>query len=1079
MNITNNTRTIIIVVICMFSNLLVFSQVRQAVKIIDIETKKPVSNMVIEFVNAEKAVTNKFGIAIVEDTISNIGDKLFFKDINSSEYRYYSVDFKNKDYESFYVKDTLLYYVIKNDTYNKLYSSLKKGLYLDMHNNYSKLLNNYTDSLPGNTNVLSDIYSILNNGVYNSLSSIHQSVNEILSLKYIFEKNKPIQEAIGKIEKGEVFNAIKGLEESIDIKNNYKSNTDLEKIYFFLKIIDLDSEYNNKTDLKPYYISLIEGDYHKKDAYYDYLFYLMDRDEKDEFEKIYTQGYNLYKNSFQNYWYLRIRSIYSYSVENDLEKSIQFSNQIIDTLLERNKKWNNIYDDIIASQYNTNALIYSNAQDYENAYKMKEKAIDYILRFDDNDLEYKNNQLSNWYFNLLYFYNQTSKDTSLINITYNKAIQTSKDAFKNPNYDFEYLLNLSEYVLSEDDKDIELIDNLKLMAKEYSKDYPYFFSHTYYRLSNLKAFKEYSIDNDLEKLDKEIDNSIKILDSLNTILPYVYSFEYVSINKLRASIAVEMENNELKVERMKNIVRLCEEYMAFDSLNYSYDLADYAIPLAENYYSKEDYKTAEQYYLKAERGLKILSSLDSSYYYQLGSHYNAMGDAYLHQEEYDKAIEIYNRSMELEDKVLLSQKEYYNKILGNAYFFRGDAKRAKEDYKSALEDYIIADNHFQKSLLVDTTTLLVLGELEIARGFTFYTIGQKQEAEKSFKKSVDYFEKGVKGIIFNKYITALNLLIEIYKENNDVDNFLINKNKLIKVYDDYSKLNYSYAYNYIETTNELANLYSKAKDSKTSMDYYRLGLNKALQLEEIGAEVKKTKLGLLFNIGDKEMDNMLLDSAAIHFKEALEINKICFMDTAYAIYVQNNKEIYEKLGITYCMIGDNNQDEKYSYQDGKAYLLKAVESLEEMNFAESDKSVYNMSNLNFILGQINSNLGQSLEAEKSYKRAISLLLPLSLKDNYDLNGDMQKYHIYLGRLYMDKMDNDQRAREMFIQANLYYNNMSSENKNYYLEEYINTLDNLLLIEMNKEDSQDKNTIKILKKDKKKAEKRLKKNLKKS
>src|SRR5690554_7424450 len=117
------------------------------------------------------------------------------------------------------------------------------------------------------------------------------------------------------------------------------------------------------------------------------------------------------------------------------------------------------------------------------------------------------------------------------------------------------------------------------MAKEYSKDYPYFFSHTYYRLSNLKAFKEYSIDNDLEKLDKEIDNSIKILDSLNTILPYVYSFEYVSINKLRASIAVEMENNELKVERMKNIVRLCEEYMAFDSLNYSYDLADYAIAL--------------------------------------------------------------------------------------------------------------------------------------------------------------------------------------------------------------------------------------------------------------------------------------------------------------------------------------------------------------------------------------------------------------------------------------------------------------------------------------------------------------------
>lgn len=356
---------------------------------------------------------------------------------------------------------------------------------------------------------------------------------------------------------------------------------------------------------------------------------------------------------------------------------------------------------------------------------------------------------------------------------------------------------------------------------------------------------------------------------------------------------------------------------------------------------------------------------------------------------------------------------------------------------------------------------------------------QKQEAEKSFKKSVDYFEKGVKGIIFKKYITALNLLIEIYKENNDVDNFLINKNKLIKVYDDYSKLNYSYAYNYIETTNELANLYSKAKDSKTSMDYYRLGLNKALQLEEIGAEVKKTKLGLLFNIGDKEMDNMLLDSAAVHFKEALEINKICFMDTAYAIYVQNNKEICEKLGITYCMIGDNNQDEKYSYQDGKAYLLKAVESLEEMNFAESDKSVYNMSNLNFILGQINSNLGQSLEAEKSYKRAISLLLPLSLKDNYDLNGDMQKYHIYLGRLYMDKMDNDQRAREMFIQANLYYNNMSSENKNYYLEEYINTLDNLLLIEMNKEDSQDKNTIKILKKDKKKAEKRLKNNLKKS
>lgn len=1060
------------VFIFVITNLQLFAQVNQVVRILDIQTQKPIENIDVLFVNAPKSVSNENGIAVIESKINKIGDFLLIKYIGNSKYDFYSKDKNCIGKLTRFSNDTINLFVIEKEKYNQKYNELFKVFFDDYYNFYSSNVKSHVDSLQKYPLALHSTYEVLGSNIYSNLSGMRNITNFIINNIFLFNP-KNIEESYKEILLGNNQRAFSIIENKIDLKLPNDNLDNLDDIYYYLQILNIDNDYLSKIDLTPYYNKLIESNYMGLEPYCDYMYYLIDKKEYEEFNKVYDNAIDKYYDPSIDYKFKRLREqlyINPKGKENDAVKTAEL---IIEDLNERNKTSDFIYKDIIAYQYDFLSKVYLNLNDTTKSIQAKEKCIDTYKEYNDFDTIYKNYYLSTLCSDLIYLYSQKKTDENKINDLYNQVIKYTDLANSEGKYEFEYFVIWTDYVLSQEKKDINILAKLKSIAEKYAKLYPVYFQKELYRIDLAYALEEFKNDNNNEKLKENLDEVQKILDTLNKVLPNVYLDQYVVLNKYRKSIAYDMKDDESRIAYSKNIIELCQNNMKYDSINYSYDLADNSISCAEYYYSKGDFDISKNYYVIGEKALEILSKYDNKYLYRLGSHYNSMGDAYLQLKQYDKAIETYSKAIDLKDKINEDQKKYYDKEIGNSYFFIGDAKKAQKEFKESLKFFDKANKLFDKALLLDTTIYLSLGELEISKAISYYSLDKKEKAKESLQKSISYFEKGVKGFIFRKYITALSMLNEIYKGENDLSNYIKTKEKLFDVYKEYSKYDSDYDSEVISNANDLAKIYSKLDNPKISYNYYLISYSKLKEKENKGEDVKSQYLSVLYLLAEKEINLDLADSAIAHLKESLIINEKSFKDTAIVIYQNNNKEIYKKLSIAYCIKGDNSE-EIYPYQDAEKNIIKAIEALESNSKADDASDSYSMSYLQFLRAQINYNLEQYLQAEECYKKSISLLISLMKEHKDYVEGDLFKYNIFLGKLYLNKLEYISKAKEQFVQSNIYYEQMSDKNKNIYLEEYLDSIDGLLDILIDNEKSKDQVEIDKLLSIKKKVSKQIEK-----
>ena len=1048
-----------------------YSQTRQVFKTLDVITKKPLKDIRISVFGEEDAFSNAQGIAVIESTRKNYGDGFFVDEISNKKYKFYSYHHKYAGVPNVYNKDTMILYMIDRELMDAEFETYFHVLQTYSYNKYVEFIKSHTDSLPEYPEALKNIYPVLYSGAFKAQNSIRQDVNGLLNNNFIAE-SRHIPKAMEMIREGRVEDGIIYVYENIDLSRNDKANLDL--IDFFLLNYDI-VDLTDSIDLGPYYQALIDNDYNLFFNSENYLYSLIYKEDHKEYNRIYENLYNKFGNSFFDYRLKRLSSVHALLVEEDFEKALRLADETLEILNKRASKEEVDYGDRISDIYVLKSMFYENNNDIPKAIEMRRKSIEAYEGYSERATSYKHNLLAHNYIDLTNLYEQINTQDNSSNIEYalGKALDYILLIEKDRRFNMEYILSADNHIVDREDTDLERTKRALDMIREYSKTYPHYLKHTEYKLIIHRSILEFMEDEDYARMLKGIDEAEKVVDELEIILPYVYTSEYIELDRLRRLIAMDMEDEEEYIALSNKIIDLANKNIAFDSTSYAYNISIYAKSLAEVYYHKNDFNTAEDYYIITEDALKILSRHDSDFNHNLGYHYNAMGDAYLQRGEFDKAIEVYNKTFEIEKLIPEDEKVYFSKAVGNAYFFRGDARRAKGDVEGSIEDYNSSEPYFKKAYEVDTSAIVALGEMEIGRGLSYYMLENKEESIEAFKRSIICFEKGVKGFIFNKYVLGLELIIELYKEENDAENYFLYFDKLIDVLEDYFQIDPSYGEKYYEKTNEVAGVYSNINMNAKAYEYYRKSLDKINELESMGASLEPDRLVAQFNVADKAEDISLYDTATHYYKLALQLNQESFQDTAYSLYLSNNKHIYERLGMTYCALGDI-EEESYSYIEAKKNLEKAVETMEEMNFATSNQEIYKMSSILHVLGLLNSNLGQYLEAEKSFSRAITLIIPL-MKDNKEaVEDDIHKYYSHLGRLYYTKMEDEEKARNEFMNAMLYYEDMSDENKDNYIQEHIYVLNRLIEIETYSELDKRPGVLKDLKAQKKKAEKKLKK-----
>jgi tetratricopeptide (TPR) repeat protein len=121
------------------------------------------------------------------------------------------------------------------------------------------------------------------------------------------------------------------------------------------------------------------------------------------------------------------------------------------------------------------------------------------------------------------------------------------------------------------------------------------------------------------------------------------------------------------------------------------------------------------------------------------AYYNR-GLAYADKKQYDKAIEDYNRAIELDPQY------------ASAYRSRGSAYRIKKDYNEAVTDY-------DKAIELNPSASVYNG-----RGFTFLEWGKYTEAEKDIRKALE---------LDPNHLPAITSLSELYSVTNKVSDACI------------------------------------------------------------------------------------------------------------------------------------------------------------------------------------------------------------------------------------------------------------------------------------------------------------------
>jgi len=496
---------------------------------------------------------------------------------------------------------------------------------------------------------------------------------------------------------------------------------------------------------------------------------------------------------------------------------------------------------------------YFNEQNYK-------KAIEYLEWFIKQYKEAPKNIVSDACFYIGLAYQYTQEYALAIDYFFKSIANDAK--CKNSHFSYAQIGNCYlNYYNSNNDLDSAIYYYKKALENPLSERY----SEIIYTQIGNCYFHKGENDTAIEWYHKAIDRAIE----QNFYYPDVYNYiGNLHFNKKNYKLAIEYYNVVVKLFSW----HVQYTYILYDSITYK----SYAIP---NYYSignaylyEKEYDRAIEYY---NRTLDF--SNDVPYEYNL-----SIGEVYFNKKDYGEAIKYFHKI----DSTLDSSNINMLLFIANTYFWRGFYDKAIYYYEKALEiDTINVDAH-------------------LFIGYAYFNKLNYDKSKPNYDKAIYYCEKALEIDPFNKDVLRFIGYIYFVKQNYD---------RAVNYYDKVTKLGNTNIETYLYTA---ASYYNKQNNEKTkNYDRVILHCKEVLKLDSINIDAHLL-LGEAYFLKGKNY----YDEASIHYQKAIDnFQKNTFFST----------KTYAKI---YRSMGDYLR--KTKYQDNAIKCFQIVANFENKELKE-------------------------------------------------------------------------------------------------------------------------------------------------
>lgn len=590
-------------------------------------------------------------------------------------------------------------------------------------------------------------------------------------------------------------------------------------------------------------------------------------------------------------------------------------------------------------------------ENYNEALKLIKKAIE----LNKNDSEY-------WH--LLGYINYENENYYAAIEYAEKAVKLNKSYVFNYDNHLEYYLTVigkSYFKLGKYDEAIEVFKEIIKLPLHDESDFMYL---------GLSYFEKKEYDKAIENYENvlEIDPSCDYIEDTSAINALAKSYmalgeyqkgidkykEYIKKHKwrwIRYIYNKDIEDYKYLIEAFNQLIE--EEpnnFKYYDGLEtiYSYDLniCDKAADVLEKYLlnNKENinyrvYETLAHLYksiYRYDKAIEMYNKLIEINHFDNNDYYS-LGDIYKKIKNYDKALEMYEKYMnyifenkdrgnaniysniikllDLYDKLLKHDKKdlLINKAL-NYYTDKNDYEILSDLYMHIGEKYK-AIEYYQKYINLDDNKKDGDNFIYIAE--IYESLGEKENTEKYYKKAIEVYENEK-----DKNCWTLEIIGDLY-------NSIGNKNKAIEAYKKAIKLEIKSTSRMFIIENRWERKEFKGYYSKEIGDLYiKIGnKNKALKCYKHAVLLEPNREECYVSIAEIYNDLNEKDLAKEYYKKAIDIYKKYFEVHSYCCYtLREMAELYLKI--------DDKEKAKECYKkvlDINIYDDEAKEYLENLN----------------------------------------------------------------------------------------------------------------------------------------------------
>ena len=1017
-----NTTKLIVALVLSTLAFAASAQVKQVFQVLHFETQKPIVG-VTSSLYGQTLTTNANGVAVANLPADQKGaflpleqwrkDGLYYLGrVPSSYYCYYQTS------------DTIKFYMVETSKYRKAVEDQTVRLYRRWYDkSVLEYINSMTDSVRNNPDKAAKLANDMVEATMDAnkgtpLRRRYLDGGKITRYYIPLFERPPFLEVLDLLRTGEADSAQAIVRRHIDTTDNSRENLDWINLYRQLQDLymgpaeDSISNYTYYLYKNPYPFYEV-GEY-IQDLKSDGRFDLADsicRIEKannrnPRFSSTFEPSWVRYMNEKD---YAKMKTVAEKAVNTN--KSVYAKYPFVKTLGDMYWISKNMYrvyvhlkDSVSATRTIDSALIYldqylksENGDDYHYRQAVIEEN-QYVLDALDIDRSYIPEQTVSNLYDAIYDAAKANYESDTASLFL--KLQLAENALS--------WLQGSPAAISEEQKErkIEILKQLNDVLTNLSGEFPKYFS-----LQNVQTAAQLLASclvnqSESREVEDAFNRYERSYDLVSAVFPGLFEDSYLHYNNMFESyltsgptLSNELSNFNEKLLKVK---------AGNDPQKLLVLKAEQANKMAETLYSEEAYDEAVGYYLQSNEYYEKAIPNDAKLWIPYLRNYLQMGDAYLYQNQFDKALMTYQKILDFEPQIPASMIPEYTTMKGSVNYYNGDVYKATGDQKRAEKEYKAAEKWYKKSIaLGDTSAYPLLGEMYLSKASTAVQQKDYKKCMQLLEKSVGYYESCGMDRPLNRYERGKATLGMLYQMFGRTEDYYKNTVGLVDFYRKFATADRDYAAGLVENAEEMLN--SGEISYEEALAYSHDILNGLMILQDQGEGVELPMLRAMFNMGKVYTANDSIEKAIDIFKACIPASEYIFADTDMETHTGNLIEIYKKLAGCYESMAediDTAHAERWYYRaiDTRDTLIDLMKGV---NVDGDPEQTYQMAMEYRKNGNVFYELDMVPSAQDYYDKSNELLLMLYNSEyKSEVEADIIQNYVLKAMVYEDAEKKD-------------------------------------------------------------------------